>query len=248
MLEISAAEPGANAGSGLGDHCVSLHFKSRQVQANRSPAPPSDSCDADKARTEQDDGCRLGYLSREFGDDDLAITYSKIGYEDLVRACIERTTAPTQTKRSASTPATTAAEPARAAASTVAATATEPTVPAKKAKTASQIWKRRAPAGTAWIASTSTEKPGTTAATVNPSFTAGTIAAPLTTVDTPSTGAVRASMTASAALEYAGATTATRDDQRVAAKANYEAAHLRRRNLIARRLPRQFAESHPLSD
>jgi hypothetical protein len=193
------------------------------------PSPSSESRDADKARTEQRQGCRLGHLGREFGDDYLAIANPKIGYQDLVRARVKRAAPAAEAERSASSAATTSAIPATATASTVTATAAaaEPAVAAEQANAASEIWKRGTAAGTAWIAPTSIEEPATATATVNrdvTSFATGTIAAALPTNAAASAATVLASETASSGLEYAGATTAPGDDKRSILGADHEAS------------------------
>jgi hypothetical protein len=188
--------------------------------------PSSDSRDADKARTEQRQGCRLGHFTRDFGDDHLAIANLKIGYQDLVRTRVEGAAAAAEAKRGGSRAATTSAVPTTTTAGTVAATTTaaEPTVAADEANAASEIGKPGTTAGAARIAPASTEKAAATTAPINTSFAPGAIATALAAGDAASAAPVRASEAASTGREYAGAAAGTGNDQRGVVGANHEGA------------------------
>ncbi|MGC1891129.1 MAG: hypothetical protein WA709_34480 [Stellaceae bacterium] len=80
---------------------------------NFRAAPPHHG-KAGEAHAEQRDGRWLGYRGGDFGDDDLAVTHLKIGDQDLVDPCVERTAAATGSRAVIGTATATTTIPATA--------------------------------------------------------------------------------------------------------------------------------------
>jgi hypothetical protein len=193
------------------------------------PASPTRRGKAEETRAEQSDRGRLGYLSKKFGDHDLAVAGLEIGHQDLVGTGVEGAAAKTGTN--AKMARVVASAPAAVATPTASTTFRTGGATATTAKPATgKIWKRiTTGAGKAGNTATRTKKAAAASVGATTGATTITVGAAIRNLTDASDRGTTAVGTGQAALagvdadnESGTPAASAGDNQRSIPGANYE--------------------------